>query len=1197
MTLQGFFVLYLSRPIRQLRSDALVFLLIAQTAFETMRVFFVVIALLSLGKIHAQCVWTNQFSESYEYTTVVPYIVPGSVYHNTPQTFAGCIHSGGRGLYMNIVDGYSGLLYDQTVNNLCTSMQYRFSFWTRDAWSGVNNLTVQVLDVPSNTVLSTINVINNSVWTNVVMPAFTPLTPSIRFRISTNTAGGPGNDVGFDDLSFEACMPQPYNTTLTQCSSASNFNLYPSISGVGFSTSGTWTGPTGLQNGYLGTFTPGTNTAGTYTYTVQRAAGCPDSVANVLVQLTSAPSINPLGPISACTAYTLPAITGSGLAGNEHYYTGMNGTGTMLATGSQVTTSQTIYIYGGSAGCNDQETVLITISQPGTAGNDNGAYYCGPGPSLTLSNYLSAGATPGGTWAETTASGTFNTATSGWNTNSLNPGTYQFTYTVPANGACPSDQANFTFTLGNINNVDLGNDTTLCNGQNLLLSPGAYDSYLWNNGSTVGSQLVTQPGGTYWVRVGTLGNNQIINGDFEQGNTGFSTDYTGGVGGLWGLLSNPGTYAVTTSPNLVHNNFNVCADHTPNPGQNQLVVNGASTANSDVWCQTVPVQPNTDYQFGTWVTSVVADPQVAQLQFMINGSQLGAVFSPTIQPCNWQQFAQNWNSGINTSAQICIVNQNTSGGGNDFALDDITFRPICFSSDTIVVSYSAPPVVNLGPDQSVCSGTPIILDAQNPGMNYQWSTNEQTQTTTPLTTGNYAVTVTNTFNCSASDNVNVLFETPLSAGADNADTICSTTANYPLTGLLSAGAAGNGSWESLSAAFGGILQNGTVSQLSALAGTFDFQYIVSGTFCPNDTAFFQLTIHEQPIAAADISLHVCNDLGNPVDFTGYLNHPAEPLPGSWEIPGTLPGGSFNGATNVFDPANVQQGSYEWLYILPAETGCVPDTTSITVDVTEMPQIQFAANITEGCQPLAIQLTNQSIVSGNTTYQWNLGDGTTSTSSTTVDIVYETAQCYDITLTATSDGLCTSSLTLPDLICVYPVPLASFYFGPQQVYSDGPTVDFTNTSIDHDFSFWDFGDGAISSSENPQHTYPEGDIGNYEAQLIVTTQFGCSDTTSHIIVIKDQLLYYVPNTFTPDDDEFNQQFVPVFTSGFDPNDYNLQIFNRWGEIVFESNDYQVGWDGTYHGRIVPEGIYTWKIRFGMMDTDEVKVLAGHVLLIR
>src|SRR5690554_7934441 len=86
--------------------------------------------------------------------------------------------------------------------------------------------------------------------------------------------------------------------------------------------------------------------------------------------------------------------------------------------------------------------------------------------------------------------------------------------------------------------------------------------------------------------------------------------------------------------------------------------------------------------------------------------------------------------------------------------------------------------------------------------------------------------------------------------------------------------------------------------------------------------------------------------------------------------------------------------------------------------------------------------------------------------------------------------------------------------------------------------------------------------SYATQLIAYTDKGCSDTVSGVVRILDRLIFYIPNTFTPDGDKFNETFQPVFTSGFDPQSYNLYIFNRWGEIVFESHDTSIGSDGTY-----------------------------------
>lgn len=100
-----------------------------------------------------------------------------------------------------------------------------------------------------------------------------------------------------------------------------------------------------------------------------------------------------------------------------------------------------------------------------------------------------------------------------------------------------------------------------------------------------------------------------------------------------------------------------------------------------------------------------------------------------------------------------------------------------------------------------------------------------------------------------------------------------------------------------------------------------------------------------------------------------------------------------------------------------------------------------------------------------------------------------------------------------------------------------------------------------------------------------------------ILVDCDPIYWIPNTFTPDDDSFNQYFQPVFTSGYDPYDYDLFIFNRWGQIIWESHDSSVGWDGTYGGKNVENGTYVWRIEFKTTDTDERIMVTGHVNVLR
>jgi gliding motility-associated-like protein len=314
-------------------------------------------------KTQAQCNWTQIYDESYEYTTAIPYLLPGTTYQNTPQQWAGCIRTGSYGMYMNIVDGYIGQLYLQPFQNMCVGQQYRFSFSTRDAFTSNNNLTISVKDANGVT-LVTQNVINGSTWNDITMVSFTATTTTVTFEIATNLAGTGGNDVGFDDLKLYQCNPTPHNYSVTQCLSTPSLDLYNSIGSPLLSASGVWSGPSTLTNNHLGTFTSGINTNGLYTYTIDGAPGCADSVANLNVAFIQTPTLNPITNVITCSSFTLPAISGTLMSGNQKYSTGPGGTGTILNPGAIISTSQTIYVYDGAPGCDDQESFTITFNSP-----------------------------------------------------------------------------------------------------------------------------------------------------------------------------------------------------------------------------------------------------------------------------------------------------------------------------------------------------------------------------------------------------------------------------------------------------------------------------------------------------------------------------------------------------------------------------------------------------------------------------------------------------------------------------------------------------------------------------------------------------------------------------------------------------------------------------------------------------------------
>eukprot|EP00903_Cladosiphon_okamuranus_P000575 g573.t1 len=192
---------------------------------------------------------------------------------------------------------------------------------------------------------------------------------------------------------------------------------------------------------------------------------------------------------------------------------------------------------------------------------------------------------------------------------------------------------------------------------------------------------------------------------------------------------------------------------------NMLVVNGASVPNTEVWCQTIAVEANTVYQFSSWVNTMVTG-SLAQLQFSINGSLLGDNFFAPSVFCEWEQFFELWDSGSNTSADICIVNQNVAVGGNDFGLDDISFVPVLSaeSSVTVYVSdVSGQASVDASPD---CNGNLGVATALAEGgfgpYTYLWSNNETTAQAINLEAGTQGVTITDVAGCTTELSVNIV---------------------------------------------------------------------------------------------------------------------------------------------------------------------------------------------------------------------------------------------------------------------------------------------------------------------------------------------------------------------------------------------------------------------------------------------------------
>ena len=293
--------------------------------------------------------------------------------------------------------------------------------------------------------------------------------------------------------------------------------------------------------------------------------------------------------------------------------------------------------------------------------------------------------------------------------------------------------------------------------------------------------------------------------------------------------------------------------------------------------------------------------------------------------------------------------------------------------------------------------------------------------------------------------------------------------------------------------------------------------------------------------------------------------------------------------NTINTSTEGASTYEFT---PVTGECATNTT-MEIIVNSLPTVVFAADNLEGCAPLTSSLTGGSATGNNI---WTIGNGEI-LNGTNVNTTFTLPGCYDVTLFVEENG-CSNTMTVTDYICVQNDPTAAFTFNPQTFTDVNQEVTFSNNSQGATSYTWDFGEGTTSETTNPSHTYFNTEDG-VVITLTAISEFGCTHTIDHFIPYDEQEIYYIPNTFTPDGDNFNQVFSPVFYSGFDPYNFSMLIFNRWGEVVFETHNSEVGWDGSFGPTVglVADGMYTWKITYKNPQTDERKILVGHVLVLR
>jgi len=298
-------------------------------------------------------------------------------------------------------------------------------------------------------------------------------------------------------------------------------------------------------------------------------------------------------------------------------------------------------------------------------------------------------------------------------------------------------------------------------------------------------------------------------------------------------------------------------------------------------------------------------------------------------------------------------------------------------------------------------------------------------------------------------------------------------------------------------------------------------------------------------------------------------------------------------SNIF--TGVATGTHNFTVI--DANGC-ETYVSATVKDNDLPQIYLANADSNGCAPLTLTFDKNEY--NYLSCNWLINGDTVNKNCNDMEYTFNTPGCYQVQFVGQGQTRCYGSSNMVT-ICVTSRPIASFTPSSYEVNSIENVIYFNNTSQNADYYNWSFGDFTPdATTEHVTHTFVGVENQNFTVILTAYTETGCADTAAVRFTMKEEIIFFVPNAFTPDGDNFNNVFKPIITEGVDLTSYNLLIFDRWGEVIFESNDVDYGWDGTYlfnGGKLCQDGTYVWKIRFKKKGMDDIIEKTGHVTLVR
>lgn len=688
-----------------------------------------------------------------------------------------------------------------------------------------------------------------------------------------------------------------------------------------------------------------------------------------------------------------------------------------------------------------------------------------------------------------------------------------------------------------------------------------------------------------------MGNlNQTSLGRIDDPNNYATSTYTAN-----GLVLAPGTGVKCGLPNIIPSlsasAISVSGDNTICSGESTLLT--ASGVPNFSWSPATSLSSS----IGTEVIATPTTTTTYTISGTDNGCSVSTTYTVTVNQTPSITVSNNGplceGMTLNLTATGQSGNSYTWTGPNSFAsgiqnpqltnvtasqsgIYDVTVEAPngCSASSSTTVTINSGTSSTLNPNGPFCADdSPVILSSVNPGGTWSGTgiTNPSTGAFDPslASIGNNTISYTTTGSCGGTTTATVVVNAVPTVTASSNSPVCEGT-DLDLTSSSQGGT--TFSWTGPNSFGSNIQSPQIVNATSVNAGTYTVT--VSSNGC-SSSASTTVTVIAGTSPAINPNGPFCAD-ASPVILSSVN-----------------PGGTWSGSgitdpsTGTFDPSQAIIGDNVISY---TTSGVCGGTASETIVVNSLPVPDFTASVTSGCSPLHVIFTNTTPESAS--ISWDLGNGSVS-SVNNPNTVYSDPGCYDVTLTVTDNNGCTGTTTYNSFVCVNtdPNPIAQFDIDGV----DEPGIDsllyFLNSSENAISFHWDFGDQSESTTMSPEHSYSAA--GSYLIQLIAYNAGGCSDTAYASVTVRDDLIFYVPNTFTPNGNGVNELFFPVLTAGMDPDNVSFIIFDRWGQIVFESTNSSTGWNGTYNGEIVQDGTYVWKLQLKALKDARRFEYTGHV----